>query len=121
MIIDIKKLKKKLEEEKVLLHGELKRLGVEVSHKREDWEATPVLEETSVNEPDENSLADHFEDFEERSAELNVLKARLKEVNSALARIESNTYGKCRIDGKNIEEDRLEANPAADTCKAHME
>ena len=31
------------------------------------------------------------------------------------------TYGSCEISGEAIEVERLEANPAARTCKAHIE
>ncbi|MCA9353454.1 TraR/DksA C4-type zinc finger protein [Candidatus Nomurabacteria bacterium] len=41
-------------------------------------------------------------------------------VEGALKRIENGTYGTCSVCGEKIEEDRLGANPAADTCKAHM-
>ncbi len=121
MTINIKNLKEKLEEEKKVLHDELKNLGVEVSHDSEEWEATPVVSETSVQESDDNDLADHFEDFEERSAELTELKARMKDVLRALKNIENDTYGVCETGGEKIEEDRLEANPAARTCKTHMD
>jgi RNA polymerase-binding transcription factor DksA len=34
--------------------------------------------------------------------------------------MDSGSYGKCEVCGKAIEADRLEANPAAPTCKEHM-
>ena len=36
------------------------------------------------------------------------------------AAIAAGTYGTCEVSGEQIEEDRLEADPAARTCKAHM-
>jgi Tfp pilus assembly PilM family ATPase len=44
----------------------------------------------------------------------------LQEVMTALTKIEEGTYGTCEVSGDEIETDRLEANPAARTCKAHM-
>jgi RNA polymerase-binding transcription factor DksA len=44
----------------------------------------------------------------------------LNTVVHALGKIEAGTYGVCEVSGMDIEEDRLEANPAARTCKAHM-
>ena len=38
----------------------------------------------------------------------------------ALERIEKGTYGICEVGNEEIEEDRLNANPAARTCKAHL-
>jgi RNA polymerase-binding transcription factor DksA len=51
------------------------------------------------------------------------LELRLKDINDALNKIEraDGSYGKCETSGEMIEEDRLMANPAARTCKLHME
>lgn len=46
------------------------------------------------------------------------LESRLKKVEAALARMADGTYGTC-IMGEPIEEARLRAEPAADTCVAH--
>ena len=42
------------------------------------------------------------------------------EIDAALEKMEKGTYGICEVCNKPIEEDRLEANPAAKTCKEHM-
>jgi DnaK suppressor protein len=109
--------KAKLLEEKRLLEGELSSMGT-VDTATGDWVATP--EEQTAPEADENDLADRSEDFEERSGTTEVLNVRLEDINSALERITNGTYGICEVCGKPIEEDRLEANPAARTCKACM-
>lgn len=82
------------------------------------WEATPDQE--LVGEIDDNDAADRFEDFEERSGMVTTLSARLKDIDDALAKIEAGKYGICEVSGEPIEADRLEANPAARTNKAHM-
>lgn len=82
------------------------------------WEATP--DQDLIGETDDNDAADRFEDFEERSAMVTTLQSRLTDINSALLKIEEGTYGKCEVSGESIEEDRLLANPAARTNKAHM-
>lgn len=82
------------------------------------WEATPDKE--MMGESDENEAADRFEDFEERSGLVSTLQERLIDINDALKKIEENRYGICEISGEKIEEERLEANPAARTCKAHI-
>jgi RNA polymerase-binding transcription factor DksA len=46
------------------------------------------------------------------------LEERLNKVDAALARIGAGTYGKC-VQGDEIEEARLQAEPAADTCMKH--
>ena len=47
------------------------------------------------------------------------LDARLVKVTEALARIEDGTYGKCLAGGEEIDERRLSAEPAAESCIKH--
>lgn len=108
--------KTKLEAEKKLVEAELKDLG-RVDEKG-DWEATPEVQ--TAPEPDENDLADRTEDYGERTGTIAALEPRLNDINDALKKIEDGTYGTCEKCGMPIEEDRLEANPAARTCKACM-
>ena len=58
---------------------------------------------------------------EENAAILAELEARYDQVLDALKRIDAGTYGTCRICGKEIEEARLAADPAATTCKEHVQ
>ncbi|HVV14792.1 MAG TPA: TraR/DksA C4-type zinc finger protein [Candidatus Paceibacterota bacterium] len=81
--------------------------------------AAPRREDASATESDE--LADKVESLEEENEENAALKARLGDIKRALGKIADGTYGICEISGENIEEDRLEANPAARTCKEHMD
>jgi len=111
-------IKTKLEEERNLLEGELSKLGK--VDKTGDWEATPE-EETTGPQADENDLFDKTEEYEERSSTLDSLEKRLANINKALLKIKNGNYGICEVCGKKIEEDRLEANPAALTCKEDME
>lgn len=111
-------LKEKLETEKALLEKELATLGRVNPENPKDWEATEG--EIDVTKADENETADGIEEFEERTAILKQLETRFNEVKSALERISSGTYGKCSVCSKDIESDRMEANPAATTCKEHL-
>ena len=119
MTIDTKHFKNKLESEKKLLVAEMSELGI-LNPKTGDWEAIPNPEEMAVAEADENDRADRGEDFQERTSTLNTLEKRLREIEKALQNIEDKKYGQCEIGGENIEADRLEANPAAATCKKHL-
>lgn len=110
-------LKTKLEQEKKLLEAELGNLGSK-DKETGDWEATTGVEFST--ESDENDRADKFEEFEERSGTLSELEIRLREIISALEKIEGGAYGICEKCNLQIEEDRLEANPAASTCKSCM-
>lgn len=84
-----------------------------------DWEATPEKMDTS--RADVNEAADAMEEYETRIATTAMLEDQLKDVIAALARIKNGTYGTCSVCNATIEEDRLSANPAAATCKAHMQ
>jgi len=85
-----------------------------------EWEAKGEDMETTSPTQDSNEFADKLEEYEEHREELPALQARWSEIRAALEKIENGTYGTCEVDGGAIEEDRLEANPAARTCKAHM-
>lgn len=111
--------KTKLEEEKKLLEDELTSIGQ--VDKTGDWKATPEDEMNVQEVQDEADMAERSEDFEERSSKLDLLEKRLADVNKAIHKIENNDYGKCEICNEKIEEDRIEVNPAAKTCKGCME
>jgi len=111
--------KTKLEEEKKLLEEELNDLGK--VDKMGDWKATPEEENSkSQDVQDEADITERAEEYEERSSQLNLLEKRLSDIKKALEKIEMGDYGICEVCGKEIEEDRLEANGAALTCKEHM-
>jgi len=116
----MEKNKIKLQEEKKLLEEELKSLG-KLDKATGDWEATPENEMSIQEVQDEADMADRAEDYEERSSKLSALESRLGDVNRALSLIENGGYGKCEACEEMIEEDRLEANPSARTCKSCME
>ena len=109
--------KEKLLGEKTNLEEELRGIAL-FNTETNTWEATP--DQDMVGEIDDNDAADRFEDFEGRSGMVTTLQARLSDVDSALKKIEEGTYGKCEVCGEKIEENRLEANPSAKTCKEHM-
>lgn len=103
--------------EKELLEKDLSSIGRKNPDRKGDWEA---VEAQDGNEVEEGEIADNMADFDDNRNNLSQLETRLVEVTSALDKIESGDYGICAICGEKIEEDRLEANPAATTCIAHM-
>jgi RNA polymerase-binding transcription factor DksA len=115
---DTEYFKKKLETEKALVEEELKTVGRKNDTVPGGWEATPG--KIDVDSADENEVADKIEEFEENSSILEQLEKQLVEIDDALATIKNNTFGICHVCQKNIEISRLEANPSAKTCKAHM-
>ena len=115
---DTIKFKKILEEEKSLLETELSELGHRRPENPSDWvPSKPAGDEFGA---DRNDNADIIEDMQDNNATLNELEGRLNQVIKALAQIAEGTYGTCEVCAESIETDRLEANPAAATCKKHM-
>lgn len=106
-----------LESLKVTLTEDLNTIAVH-NPATDDWEVR--TDQTGSTEPDANIQADSEEDAEERIATLAELETRYRNIVRALQKIEAGTYGICEISGEPIEPKRLEANPAARTCMAHM-
>lgn len=117
MPLDKKKTKDKLEKERDVLVEEMKDMG-KLNPETNEWEATP--EEMNYVETDQNDMADRFEDFESKSSMMKVLETKLKDVLHAIKGIGRESFGKCEVCKKDIELARLEANPAARTCKKHI-
>lgn len=117
--LDFEYFKNRLKKEEALLIEELKSVGRINPDNPKDWEARP--EEMSTDAADSNEVADGYEAYGENAGILNKLEPRFNSVRKALKRIEDGTYGFCKVGGEPIEKDRLEANPAASTCKQHME
>ena len=121
--MDMSHFKEKLEAELKQVEEELSGIGTkntEVKNSVTDWETVPEKMGMQIDTADETEVADRIEEYEENTAVLKNLEIRYNDIKSALKKIENNTYGICEICGKPIEEDRLEANPSAKTCKTHM-
>lgn len=106
-----------LQDQKKELLSELETIAVEDTHTG-DWIAKP---EEHSNEADTNVSADTTEDWNERRAVLSQLEMRYHNISLALKKVELNTFGICEICNEQIEKDRLDVNPAARTCKLHLE
>jgi RNA polymerase-binding transcription factor DksA len=83
-----------------------------------DWIAVP--EGIDANEPDTDLVADAVEEWGERQALVATLERRYNDVTRALSKREVGTFGTCEVCMEHIEDDRLDANPSARTCKTHM-
>lgn len=101
------------------MEKELSEIAVKNPANPGDWVATAGNVD-DISNADPNTTADQFEELENNAAVLARLENRFNDVKDALAKIESGQYGKCEVSGEDIETDRLEANPAARTCREHM-
>ena len=115
--MNIEQLKGRLIAEKDTLEAELATVGRRNPSNPADWEAVPS---EVGQESDPNDQADLMEGLGENTAILRDLENRYNDVLEALSRMEKGTYGTCTIGGEVIEDDRLAAEPAARTCKAHL-
>jgi|AntRauTorckE6833_2_1112554.scaffolds.fasta_scaffold07969_3 RNA polymerase-binding transcription factor DksA len=84
-----------------------------------DWVAVPITEDS--RSADNNLEADGVEEWNERRALVGQLETRYRNILLALKKIEEGKYGVCEISGNEIEEVRLNANPAARTNLANIE
>ncbi|HEY9586345.1 MAG TPA: molecular chaperone DnaK suppressor DksA [Candidatus Paceibacterota bacterium] len=113
-----KKFEKTLLDEKRLLEKELSQIAKRNPSNPNDW--MPTTGEADQSKADENVVADAFENLEYNIGVATRLENRLTDISDALDKIKNGTYGTCEKGKHPIEKDRLEANPAARTCKAHM-
>lgn len=114
----IQTFKSRLEKERGVLESELSRMAKPNPSNPDDWEPAAKAGDFGA---DRNDNADIIETLHENNAAINELEIRLKGVNDALQRIADGTYGMCEVSQEEIELERLEANPAARTCKTHMD
>jgi RNA polymerase-binding transcription factor DksA len=110
--------KERLLAEKELLEKELQTVGTQDPSNPADWIPRPPSDEEMG--ADDNDNADIMEEMGERNAVLGNLEGRLNQVNLALEKIANGNFGICEVTGEAIEIERLEANPAARTCKKHI-
>ena len=119
-IFFLKKIKKELEAKKNLIEQELQRFAKKDEKLKGDWNTKfPKFNESSGG----NTLEDAADEVEEYITKLPIehsLETRLKDIDSALERIEKGKYGKCEKCGKAIPKERLEVYSEARFClKCH--
>jgi len=109
-----------LEENKAKLVAERKRLKSVLGHNTTADEEFPGGLRPQFMEAgtEQGENASEVEQFANDLSVNDDMEERLKKVEAALGRIAAGTYGVC-IMGEEIEEARLRAEPAAETCVAH--
>ncbi len=109
----INQLKEKLEKEKIAIEEELKKFAKKDQNLKGDWDTKyPRLNGGSNLE----EAADEVEQYSTLLPIEHNLEIRLKDIISALEKIEKGTYGKCSKCGKQISEEKLMVYPATETC-----
>lgn len=113
----IEESKEKLLSEQKRLKGILSKENTADGKKEFPGDYKPAFDELGNEEGDN---ASEIENFGNQLGVTENLEAQLAKVEAALARIENGNYGSCSM-GDEIEEDRLRANPSADTCMKHAQ
>jgi len=108
----IKELKEALLKEKLALEKELESFATEDKNIKGNWDTKRIVTEDT----DMEEMADEVEEYDNLLSLEHSLELKLKDVNSALEKIEKNEYGVCEKCGKDIEEKRLLAYPEARLC-----
>ena len=118
MAIDTTTYTARLEEMLQELTRELETIGIHDPENPANW--TESTEDLDTSSADPNDVADRTEEWDERRATTAALERQYNDITRALKKIDEGTYGICEIGGEEIEQARLDANPAARTCEAHM-
>src|SRR3989344_1103574 len=114
----IKELKEKLEKEKTDLEQELQKFAVKDDKPKGDWDTKfPNWDSNAAGGSALETEADEVEEYERRLPIEHGLELKLKDINSALEKIEKGNYGICEKCGKEIEEERLKTIPEAKFCQ----
>lgn len=108
----VETLKSKLEEKRNEIKTELESFAKEDNKIKGNWDAKYPSKERGNKEEE----ADEAGEYENLLSLEQSLELKLKDVETALSKIESEIYGKCERCGKNIEEERLMAYPEARLC-----
>ncbi len=119
--MNTEQFKQKLQSELQTVEQELRTVATQNPKNPQDWEASETKMDVMSAAADPNEAADKQEEYIENRAITDQLEIRYNNIKRALSKIEEGTYGTCEVSGEPIEEDRLEVNPAARTCKEHME
>lgn len=113
-----KEIKEKLEQEKQATEEELKKFAKADKNLKDDWDASyPKFGITSSGSQALEEAADEVEEYATRLPIEHSLEVKLKDIKSALGKIEKGNYGKCEKCEKEISEERLKIYPEARICQ----
>jgi len=119
----LQEFKTALEKERDLLTKELETIATPDPHVKGDWDIKhEEWGEDQITSKEELETGENVNESDEdmkNKALSDRLELRLKEVNNALKRMEGDTFGICEVCKKEIDIERLKANPAASTDIEH--
>lgn len=113
----LEELKTRLLEEQKRIQDELSAFAAKDPNLKGDWDSKLPQFGDRTSEQDENQ--DEVEEYVDVLPVEHSLELRLQDINLALEKIVKGTYGTCEKCGKEIELERLKADPEARTCVEH--
>ncbi|MFO0705202.1 MAG: TraR/DksA C4-type zinc finger protein [Candidatus Andersenbacteria bacterium] len=111
-------MQQQLEAEQKELRAKLGRIASKDPKTKGDFDAKfpQYTDKDETESGDFDNSAHEVQDYADNIGIENQLEVRLKQVDEALARIKNGTYGTCSNCKKQISKERLDADPAVDTC-----
>lgn len=103
-----------------LLTEERDRLTEMASWNREHAPSPSVQQEGSMGQHP-GDYGSEVQETMERQGLADESERQVAEIDGALARLDDGTYGRCRVCGQEIDDERLEARPQVDTCRDHAD
>ena len=110
------KIKKILEEEKILLERELKKFSKEDSKLKGNWNTLFPYFDGEIGSAQLEKAAEEVEEYEAKLPIEYTLEFRLRNINLSLKKLEKGKYGICERCKKNINTERLKICPEARLC-----
>ena len=112
--MDMDTVRTRLQEQRERLTEDLSNLQTEAESQQES------LQELSTVDQHQGDLGTETFEMEKNVSIIESLQAQLRDVEEASARVEAGTYGQCQQCHEQIDEERLEALPAARYCLEHQ-
>lgn len=113
----IAELKEQLEKNRIEIENNLKTFAKKDKKLKGDWDTKfPKWGEGGSGGAALESGADQVEQYGNLLPVEHNLESQLKDIDLALEKIGKGTYGRCENCGKEIDEERLKAHPAARFC-----
>ncbi len=112
----LQRIRKKLEEDRVLLEKELKNFSRENSKLKGDWNTLFPYFDGEIGSARLEKAADEVEEYEAKLPVEYALESRLKNINLSLKKIEKGKYGICEKCKKPINMQRILICPEARFC-----
>ena len=109
-------LKEKLEEQRASIEAELRKFAKKDKNLKDDWDTKFPKVDGGIGGQALEDAADQVEEYVNLLPIEHNMELRIRDINSALEKIEKGVYGKCEKCGKKIAEERLKILPEAREC-----